>query len=146
MRKAVFLHSDKLQEYRYPAEHPFNTTRAANTRKILNSMGLLTGAGRSEIAPEPTERVVLKKFHTAQYLHALKTAVKKRWNSKAMDMGLGTSDCPVFEGLYDYSVLACGAVQENRAVCGLSGQLEQARPWSNKRAPVHAGKMGSDSN
>ena len=109
MKKAVFVHSADLEKYRYPADHPFNTTRAANTRKILKSTGLLTGAGRSEVAPEPAERVILKKFHTARYLHALKTAAQGRWDSEAMDMGLGTSDCPVFKGLYDYSVLASGA-------------------------------------
>ena len=71
-------------------------------------MGLLSGDGRSEVAPVPAERVVLKKFHTARYLHALKTASEGRWDAEALGMGLGTSDCPVFEGLYDYAVLATG--------------------------------------
>jgi acetoin utilization protein AcuC len=109
MRKAVFMYSPRLEEYSYPPEHPFNTVRAKKVREILNSMELLSGNGRSEAAPEPTERVVLKKFHSARYLRALKAAAEGHWSSEALRMGIGTSDCPVFEGLYDYAVLAVGA-------------------------------------
>ena len=71
MRKAAFIYSSELEKFHYPPEHPFNTIRAQKTRQILNSMGLLTGDGRREVAPIPAERVVLKKFHSARYLHAL---------------------------------------------------------------------------
>jgi acetoin utilization protein AcuC len=71
-------------------------------------MGLLTGNGKEEVAPVPAERVTLKKFHTARYLHALKTASKGQWDAEALGLGIGTSDCPVFEGLYDYAVLVTG--------------------------------------
>ncbi len=108
MRKAAFIHSPELEKYRYPPDHPFNTTRAKKTRQILSSMDLLSGPGRSEVAPKPAERVLLKKFHSARYLHALKTAAQGHWSADAVNMGIGTSDCPVFEGLYDYAVLACG--------------------------------------
>lgn len=107
-KKAVFIYSSELEKYRYPPEHPFNTIRAKRVREIVNSMGLLTGDGRSEVAPEPAERIVLKKFHSARYLHALKTTSKGKWNAEALDMGIGTGDCPVFDGLYEYSVLATG--------------------------------------
>jgi len=109
MRRAGFIYSPQLEKYRYPPEHPFNTIRAKKTREILNSMGLLWGNGRSEVPPMPAERIVLKKFHSARYLHALKTAAAGRWTAEALDMGIGTGDCPVFAGMYDYSVLACGA-------------------------------------
>jgi len=108
-KKAVFIYSSQLEEYSYPPEHPFNTIRAKKTREILNSMGLLSGSGRSEVAPEPAERNVLKKFHSARYLRALKAASQGHWDSEALGMGIGTSDCPVFEGLYEYAVLAVGA-------------------------------------
>ncbi|GAI90460.1 unnamed protein product, partial [marine sediment metagenome] len=52
--------------------------------------------------------VVLKKFHSARYLHALQTASKGRWDAEALYMGIGTQDCPVFKDLYEYAVLASG--------------------------------------
>ena len=108
MRRAAFIYSRELEKYGYPPEHPFNTVRPKRVREIARSMGLLSGRGRSEATPVPVDRIVLKKFHSARYLHALKKARPRRWNAEAFDMGLGTEDCPVFDHLYDYVVLAGG--------------------------------------
>ena len=108
MRRAAFIYSRELEKYGYPPEHPFNTIRPKSVRAIAHSMGLLAGDGISEVAPVPVDRIVLKKFHSARYLHALKKARPRRWNAEAFDMGLGTEDCPVFDHLYDYVVLAGG--------------------------------------
>ena len=109
MRKTVFIYSPELEKHPYPADHPFNTIRAQRTREILDSMGLLTGDGKIEAPPRPARRMALKKFHTARYLHALKDAAKKSWDAEAFAMGIGTEDCPVFDGLYEYATLATGA-------------------------------------
>jgi len=109
-RRAIFLYSSELEKYEYPPEHPFNTIRAKRVREIINSMGLTrTDSVRGVVAPVPAERVVLKKFHSARYLHALKTASKGQWDIEALSMGIGSQDCPVFKGLYEYAVLATGA-------------------------------------
>ena len=107
-RNAIFLYSPELEKYHYPSEHPFNTVRAKRARETVNSMGLLSRSNVREVPPEPVERITLKKFHSARYLHALKNASQGRWDVEALGMGIGTSDCPVFPGLYDYTVLATG--------------------------------------
>ncbi|UCD00200.1 MAG: acetoin utilization protein AcuC [Phycisphaerales bacterium] len=106
--KAAFIYSSELEEHRYPPEHPFNTIRAQRVRQTVNSMGLLSAEHVREVPPTPAERIVLKKFHSARYLHALKNASRGRWDAEALEMGIGTEDCPVFPGLYDYTVLAAG--------------------------------------
>jgi len=103
------MYSKKLHEHSYPQGHPFNTSRAKKTRDIINSMGMLDGKNNVEVPPEPADTVTLEKFHTARYLQALKTVSKGDWDSEALNMGLGTGDCPVFEGLYEHAVLAAGA-------------------------------------
>jgi len=107
--KKIFMHSGELEEFPYPVEHPFKTSRAAGVRKIISSMGLLTGADRAEVAPKKISRDLLEKFHSAEYLDALAVAGKGQFDYGMLNMGLGTGDCPVFEGLYDYAVLATGA-------------------------------------
>ena len=124
-RKAAFIYSAELEKFSYPADCPFNTDRAGQVRKILNSMDLLSGDDRGEVSPVPAERLVLKKFHSARYLHALKTAAKGRWDTEALDMGIGTLDCPVFSGMYDYAVLATGGTL-TAAKLILSGSAEVA--------------------
>lgn len=108
-RKAAFIYSAELEKYPYPPDCPFDNTRSAKLKKTLTSMGLLSGSNIHVVSPLPAQRVTLKKFHTARYLHALKTATPKRWNMEMFQMGIGTPDCPVFNGLYQAAVLACGA-------------------------------------
>jgi len=92
-------------------------------------MGLLTGQGRREEAPEPAGRIELKKFHSARYLHALKTASGGQWQAEALQMGIGTLDCPVFKDMYPYSVLACGGTLTAARLI-LSGSAKVVfNPW-----------------
>ena len=108
-RRAVFVHSSDLEKYKYPAECPFNISRAGKVRKIIGSMGLLLGNDRREVAPRTAERAVLEKSHSSRYLDALQAAAKGDLDIESLRMGIGTPDCPVFRDMYDYATLACGA-------------------------------------
>jgi acetoin utilization protein AcuC len=108
-KKVAFIHSSVLEKYSYPPEHPFNTIRAKRVLDVLKSMNLISGPDRSIIAPLKAGRVILKKFHSARYLHALQNADKGRFDFDALNMGIGTEECPIFKGMYDYSALATGA-------------------------------------
>lgn len=107
--KTVFLHSPELERFNYPDSSPFKTNRAALTRKTLTAMGLLSGDGRSEVAPVKATRMELENFHKPHYLDAILAAEKGDLSAEAFSMGLGTPDCPVFKGMYDYASLAAGA-------------------------------------
>jgi acetoin utilization protein AcuC len=109
MRTSVFLHSPDLEQNGYPADCPFNTSRAGLTRKTIVSMGLLTGADRREVAPQKATRAELEQFHLPEYLNALVRAHKGDLDPEAFAMGLGSPDCPVFRGMYDYAAWASGA-------------------------------------
>ncbi len=124
-RRAAFIHSDQIEQYRYPEGCPFRPERAGRLRKILCSMGLLSGRGISEVAPIPADRPVLKLFHTARYLNALKKADQGQWDIQALHMGIGTDDVPIFRGMYDYAVLATGATLVGADLV-LSGQVDVA--------------------
>ncbi|MBN1392985.1 MAG: acetoin utilization protein AcuC [Sedimentisphaerales bacterium] len=124
-KEAVFIYSQELEKYLYPPEHPFNTIRAKRVRDIVSSMGLLSGEGKKEIPPEPIDRVVLKKFHSAHYLYVLKETSRGKFNAEALGMGIGTSDCPVFKGLYEGAVLAAGGTLVGAKMI-LSGRADAA--------------------
>ena len=125
MRKAVLIHSSQLDEFAYPPDCPFNSSRAGKVRKVLNSMGLLVGNNRCEVTTKPTAEDTLKKFHTPRYLHALLSAAKGKFDIESLHMGIGTPDCPVFSDMYDYAALACGATLTAVNLI-LSGNVELA--------------------
>lgn len=108
-QRTVFLHSPELEQFSYPGDSPFKTGRAGLTRKTVFNMGLLSGDGRAEIAPVRSTRADLERFHKAHYLDAIIAAEKGNLTPAAFAMGLGTPDCPVFKGMYEYASLASGA-------------------------------------
>jgi len=122
---AVFIHSPELEKFSYPADCPFSVDRAGQVRKTLGSMGLLSGAGRREVHPVAAGQDMLRKFHTARYLDALKAAAEGRWDAGLLDMGIGSLDCPVFAGMYDYPVLATGGTLTAARLL-LAGEAEVA--------------------
>jgi len=71
-------------------------------------MGLYTGDGMIEVAPVASTREELEMFHRAEYLDALKRAGDGQFDEGMYYFGLGTGDCPVFKGMWDYGLLAVG--------------------------------------
>lgn len=122
---AVFLHSTDLDETGYPEGCPFNTSRAGKTRKTVYTMGLLGGKRRKEVPPVKATRAELEKFHQPAYLDAIKNAENGDLTPDAFAMGIGTPDCPVFYGMYDYISLACGASLTGARLI-LSGETDVA--------------------
>ena len=124
-KKAAFIYSSELEKYSYPPEVPFNTVRSKRVLDILKSNDLLNGDNRSVIPTESADRLVLKKFHTARYLNCLYRAGHGRFNVEALNMGIGSQDCPVFKGVYEYAALATGATLVG-AECILKGDTDIA--------------------
>jgi acetoin utilization protein AcuC len=108
-RNSILLYTPELKKYPFPPDHPFNTSRAPKTYELIKSMGWLSGENTREVEPVSAERSSLEKFHTSRYLNALEKASEGKWNDVFLTMGIGTSDCPAFRGMYAHSILAAGA-------------------------------------
>jgi acetoin utilization protein AcuC len=108
-RKHVFMYDSALEQGGYPEECPFNTSRPERVRQTIESMGMLSGDDREVVAPVRLTDAELQQFHTASYLDALRRAGAGELSpDEALQYGLGTPDCPIFKGLYDYVALAAG--------------------------------------
>ena len=100
-KKPVFIHSQEIEKFSYPPDSMFVTQRAAKTRELLISLGLLEGRWGRESAPVPATISELKNFHSANYLEALQHAAIGKITPEARNMGLGAPDCPVFKDMFD---------------------------------------------
>ncbi len=105
---SAFIYSPDLEKGGYPESCPFNTHRAGRTREIVRKMHLLDGPDRIEVPPQSLSEEELRNFHTADYLAALRAGQNGEFAPGAFEMGLGTPDCPIFPGMYDYVRLAAG--------------------------------------
>ena len=105
---SAFIYSPDLDAGGYPSDCQFDSSRPGRTRRKVFQLGLLNGPNRREVAPVPVTREELEWFHTPAYLQALRLAGEGDLPVEAFAMGLGTPDCPVFKGMYDYVSLAAG--------------------------------------
>jgi len=70
-KKPVFIHSQELEKYSYPLDSMFVTQRAAKTRELLSSLGLLESKCGRESAPVTATKSELKKFHSEKHFWEL---------------------------------------------------------------------------
>ena len=84
-------------------DHPLNPVRLDLTIRLARELGVLDGV--RIVPPTPADERQLLTVHDAGYL----SAVRRASDDPAFEgYGLGTSDDPVFPGMYDASALVAG--------------------------------------
>ena len=103
------MHTPELDRGGYPASCPFNTRRAGKVLRSLEKMGVLKASDEVVREPLPLTRTELEWFHEPAYLDLLASMEHVAdLTPEALQRGLGSPDCPVFPGLYDFVRLAAG--------------------------------------
>ncbi len=106
--KTALIYSSHFADYEYGEEHPLQPERTRETVELLRKFGLLDKPWIHVFEPQPAPRQKLALFHDWDYLAALEEANDGVFREKMIEFGLGTMDCPVFRGVYDYSLLVSG--------------------------------------
>ena len=84
-------------------DHPLNPVRLDLTVRLARELGVLDGL--DVLAPQPADEDQLRTAHDADYLAAVRRASS---DPSFSGYGLGTTDDPVFPGMYDASALIAG--------------------------------------
>jgi len=117
--------------------HPMKLIRLKLTHDLARACGLLEGERASVIEAEPVDADLVRRVHSPQYLNVLQSVNDGSVSFEASRFGLGTSDCPIIAGVWDYSLLSAGAsVQcaeavskgEAHAAFNIAGGLHHAMP------------------
>jgi acetoin utilization protein AcuC len=107
--RTAFIYTDRYADYDYGPAHPLRIVRLKLTYELIKAYGLLAlPSTRFVETREATEEELLL-FHSRDYVDVLKRASQGSPAGKAFMYGLGPGDNPIFDGLWEWSLLATGA-------------------------------------
>lgn len=107
--RSALLYSPQFSQYHYGPEHPLRNERLALTFNLMKAYGLLHLEGAEVREPRSAEESEVLLFHHPDYLQALRMADAGGFFPSTISYGLGTSDNPIFPGVYSWSLLITGA-------------------------------------
>ncbi len=81
----------------------------------------LFGPNTEHITPYPASRDDVARFHDDDYLDMLRNAEEGDVSPLWLEYGLGQPECPVFRGMWDYSLLVAGGSLEAARLVGGGG-------------------------
>ncbi len=107
--RSAFIYSQKFAKFRAYKGYPWLFDRSEVTYQLCKRLKLFNHDSTEIHSPEPAHTEALLSFHTKKYIGLLKKANQGASDEKWLRYGLGTTECPVYKGVYDYHVLAAGA-------------------------------------
>jgi acetoin utilization protein AcuC len=106
--KNILIYSDKLASVEYSPTHPFKPSRARQMYDLLVRYSLIYENNQSIVEHKILDDEMLYLFHTRDYIETLKKCESGQLSPECLNYGLGTSDNPLFKGLFDFSMRASG--------------------------------------
>ncbi len=107
--KSCFIYSPQFGRFFIRDGHPWHTARSDVCYELCRRYSLLDPDRTRVIEPKAASREELEVFHTPAYLDLLQRANKNVFEDYMLASGVGTAECPVFEGVFDYNALIAGA-------------------------------------
>ncbi|ODQ64810.1 histone deacetylase [Nadsonia fulvescens var. elongata DSM 6958] len=121
--------NEKVSNYHYGVRHPMKPFRLMLTDHLVTSYGM---NDKMDIyRPRPATETEIGAFHDDEYINFLKSVTPhnyKQFAASFAKFNIG-DDCPIFDGLFDYSLIYAGAsLDASRKL--INGQSDIAINWS----------------
>ena len=108
--RSVFIQSDALGGFSFSEDHPFKPERIRLVYRMCSERGLLSGDDVEVESVEEGEPGVLERFHTHEYIDALKRADSgNEIDLEMLHHGIGSPENPVFRGVFRFCELSATA-------------------------------------
>lgn len=127
-----FHYNPDMERHHFGMTHPMKPWRLTLSKSLIYSYGM--NFAMDNFTSRAATYEELTSFHTADYIKFLGTVLPEpvprdlENANPDLSFNLGGSDCPLFEGLYDYcSLSAGGALDAARKLC--SNQSDIAIAW-----------------
>lgn len=110
--KSAFIHSPEFETYELAPQHPFKPVRSKVVYDLCAKFNLFARDWITVAQPKMLGVEMLLLFHDHRYIEYLHLANNGEFFDKLIEFNLGTGECPVFPGVYDYAALCAGAAFE----------------------------------
>jgi acetoin utilization protein AcuC len=107
--RTAFIYTDRYTDYDYGQAHPLKILRLKLTYELIKAYGLLSLPSMRLVETREATEEELSLFHSRDYLDVLKRGSQGSPVGDSFMYGLGPGDNPIFEGLWEWSLLASGA-------------------------------------
>lgn len=107
--KSAFIYSKEFLKFKPHKGYPWSVRRTEATYQLCKKLNLLDHDWIRVRTPKPIEESELYSFHDKKYIGILKKANQGIFKEEWLRYGLGTTECPIYRGVYDYHLLAAGA-------------------------------------
>lgn len=107
-RPAVLVYSDAQASLDLGPTHPLKPVRYRYTHDLMKASGLLSAPGVSEVAPRHATQQEIERYHTRDYVEAVRAVSDGLWSADSARFGFGVADNPPAPGIYEAASLAAG--------------------------------------
>ncbi|KAI1488249.1 histone deacetylase phd1 [Biscogniauxia mediterranea] len=130
--KVSFHYNPDMERHHFGQTHPMKPWRLTLTKSLVSAYGMNFAMDNYSVRAATFEE--LTAFHTEDYVNFLATVAPQPLPLDVdnphpdLKFNLGGSDCPLFEGLYDYCSMSAGAsLDAARKLC--TNQADIAIAW-----------------
>jgi len=108
-QKSAFVFSELFEQFQAHENYPWLFARSRVTYDLCRANGLIKDGNTKVVNPIHATRDQLATYHKRAYLDLLLRANVGVFEEAMLKNGLGTLECPVYKGCFEYHSLAVGA-------------------------------------
>ena len=111
IEKVGLIYTEEYQKYNFGRDHPLRPLRLKLTYSLMEKLSLLNNERLVIMKPRLATQQEIETTHSPQYVEVVKKLSTNPNDNSVIpySYGLGPGDNPIFEGMYEASVLICGA-------------------------------------
>jgi len=137
LARTAFIYSSALAEFKARPGYPWIFDRTEKTYRLCDELGLFDPDHTRVHHAVKASRADLLTYHTSRYIGLLEEANQGVARQQWLRYGLGTTECPVYPGVFDYHRLAAGCTLKG---VSLIEQGKAQRVFNPTGGFHHAGK------
>ena len=100
LKPVAFVYGDELTSHKLSDTHPMKPVRLRHTYELLNSYKVFSKKSNILVPPRYSMEKEILLYHDKEYLEFIKNIDGSHVLGDGLKFGLGTSDNPIFPGIY----------------------------------------------